>query len=89
MYAYLQLLDVERIDELITRVARMDAAYLTNFALADPERLGAARDRLELELATAPGEPLIFGVDAFDPATLVEAARALFEQHRHKVPLVS
>lgn len=52
----------------MTRVARMDAAYLTNFALADPEKLAEARDNLELELAMAPGDaPREAGGDAAAP----------------------
>lgn len=74
----------------MTRVARMDAAYLTNFALASPEQLGAARDRLELELATPADEPLpLGGAESYDRETLAEAARELFQHYRDQAPIPS
>jgi len=70
---------VERIDALLARSEQMTTAYLTNFAMSSPEQLQAELERLELEIATPPGEAVpSIGVDRFSRDELIAAATALF-----------
>jgi len=47
--------------------------------MSSPEQLQAARERLELEIATPLGEaPPAIGVERYDTAALIEAAHTLF-----------
>ena len=70
---------MERIDALLARSEQLTTAYLTNFAMSSPEQLQAERERLELEIATPPGEAVpALGAERFSRDELIEAASALF-----------